>query len=119
MRNAFINAMLAEAGYVTGLTPGMTGDELTNALKRLVLPEPLAEYLAQRFSVVRQTADLSSGFAVTVFRENASGQRYISFRGTEELPVGIQDWVADTDIALGSGLAFRQVVAMANWVTVR
>ena len=114
IRNAFVNATLAEATYANGLTPDMTGSTLSDVLV-LELTRPFADYVGERFNVVRQTLDASSGFAVTVFRDRSDGQRYISFRGTEEWPGGIQDWVADVDLAVGSGVAYRQVIAMVNW----
>ncbi|TAK86930.1 MAG: hypothetical protein EPO20_05580 [Betaproteobacteria bacterium] len=108
IHTAFINAALAEASYVEELTPDLTGGNLATRLTA-ELTQPLAEYIGEHFSVVRQSAG-PSGFSVTTFVENSTGQLYVSFRGTE----GPTDWAQDLDI-VGAGLAYRQVIAMVNW----
>ncbi len=110
IRNAFVNATLSGASYTNGLTTGMTGPVLSEALE-LELSRAYGDYVGGRFSVVRQYLDAASGFAVTIFRDTTSNQRYIAFRGTD----GIEDWAADIDLAIGSGIAYRQTIAMVNW----
>lgn len=51
INDAFVNAILADASYVPGLTPGMEGDDLIKALSGR-MPSELAEYIAANFSVV-------------------------------------------------------------------
>lgn len=106
IHNAFINALLADASYVEGLLPGMTGSELSGNLRiqdRLTVS--LAKYLGDSFRVVTQfTAPGSSGFSVTVFEEKATGQKYVSFRGTEPSDWA-RDFGTDGDAYFSSGLA--------------
>ncbi|MCK6413893.1 MAG: hypothetical protein L6Q55_15935 [Azonexus sp.] len=110
---AFINAVLADSCYVVGLTNGMTDLSLENKLQPR-LPAELAKYIGEKFRVVRQFTDPgNSGFSVTVFEEKANGQKYVSFRGTEEW--SSRDYITDADAYIGSGLARRQVIAMVNW----
>jgi len=111
IHDAFVNALLAEASYVEGLLQGDRDDVFTRKLTPELTGE-LAEYVGQHFSVVKQVTDSASGFSVTVFEDRSSAQRYISFRGTEEFGA---DWVADADIFLGQGIAYRQVKTMVNW----
>lgn len=111
LHGAFINALLADASYVGGLAEGRTGLGLEEDLTPR-LTQPLAKYVGEHFQVVKQVSDLASGFSVTVFQDRASGQRYISFRGTEGPRA---DWVADADIFLGQGVAYQQIKAMVNW----
>lgn len=56
----------------------------------------------------------SSGFSVTVFEDNATLKKYVSFRGTE--PSSIWEyWATDLNAVLYSGLAQSQTIAMVNW----
>jgi hypothetical protein len=82
IHDAFINAVLADAAYVNGLTQGLQGTDLADALAGR-LSGPLADYVGQNFRVVTQFTDPNSlnGFSVTVFEDRLSGQRYASFRG--------------------------------------
>ncbi len=116
IHNAFINALLADASYVEGLLPGMTGSELSGNLRiqdRLTVS--LAKYLGDSFRVVTQfTAPGSSGFSVTVFEEKATGQKYVSFRGTEPSDWA-RDFGTDGDAYFSSGLARSQIIEMVNW----
>jgi hypothetical protein len=114
IRAAYRNALLADASYVEGLEAGATGPELANALVRSDrFTEDLASAVGAEFRVVTQFTDPSgSGLSVTVFIDSAGGN-YISVRGTEVADPA--DVVADLDTYLGSGLARRQVIALANW----
>ena len=78
IHDALINAVLADATYVEGLTQGLTGADLARALRRR-LTAPLSDYVGQNFSVVTQFTDPSilGGFSVTVFEDRSSGQRYV------------------------------------------
>jgi trimeric autotransporter adhesin len=120
INNTFINALLADATYVDGLIEGNTplkGSDLVNKLKSRLTPD-LAQYLADNFEVVTQKlngdelsgSDAGSGFDVTVWKSKATGQVYVSTRGTE----GKADFVADADLTV-FGLAREQVIDMANW----
>ncbi|MDO5693311.1 MAG: calcium-binding protein [Pseudomonadota bacterium] len=113
IKPSFIDAVLADACYVHGLTPDMKGDYLADALsKRLTLS--LAKYVGDNFTVVSQYTDHgSSGFSVTVFKDNA-GQTYVSMRGTEPADWS-RDFPPDINAYLGSGLAESQIVEMVNW----
>lgn len=111
IHDAFINALLAEASYVNGLVPERQGADLASDLSP-ELTAPLAAYVGQNFTVLKQVTETGSGFSVTVFQDRPSGQKYISFRGTEG---PLADWVADADIFLGSGVAYQQIKAMVNW----
>ena len=56
IHSAFINALLADAYYVNGLTANRTGGALAAALQGQ-LTRPLADYVGQNFSVVTQFTD--------------------------------------------------------------
>lgn len=51
IHDAFINAVLADAAYVEGLTPDLTSTDLASALAGR-LTAPLAAYVGQNFRVV-------------------------------------------------------------------
>jgi hypothetical protein len=114
IHNAFINALLADATYVDGLTSPtglpLSGASLVDRLKEKRFSPDLAQYFGDHFEVVTQklTSDLTeSGFDATAWREKGSGQVYISMRGTE----GLMDFAADADLTT-SGLARHQIAAM-------
>lgn len=113
INDAFINALLADASYVGGLTSTRV---LSDDLKPRMTPT-LAEYIGKNFSVVTQIESGFSSFDATVWRANnadgtanANGKVYVSFRGTQQL----QDFLVDADLAVtGNGRA--QVTDMINW----
>jgi Ca2+-binding RTX toxin-like protein len=110
---AFINAVLADASYVNGLSGqgGVLAEKLTP-----VLTAPLAKYVGDHFSVVSQYTEnnlTQSGFSVTVFQDLTSAQRYIAFRGSEGFLT--TDAATDIDAVFLSGLARNQITSMVNW----
>jgi hypothetical protein len=116
IRQAYINALLADATYVN-LTPGMSEAELKLDLSARMTPT-LAAYLATNFEVASSvnssdTALFGSGFDATVWRGRAdgdfAGQVFVSARGTEP-GAGGADLLADGDLALQVG-ARSQVIA--------
>ncbi len=113
LNSTFINAVLADASYVDGFTARDTGAALQTKLTPR-LTEPLAAYIASRFEVVTQYTEsnfTASGLSVTVWNERASGQLYMSFRGTE----GPADFLTDGNLAVLTGLAQSQVRTFVNW----
>ena len=113
LNSAFINALLADSAYVEGLTPSTN---LKRALSTRMTPA-LAEYIANKFSIVTQAPITLSSFDATVWRANSangtadpSGKIYLSFRGTQQAI----DFLADADLAL-TGNARGQVTDMVNW----
>lgn len=103
INDTYINALLADASYVSNLNLALTPNDLTTALTGRMTPT-LAKYIGDNFSVVSQVGGLASSFDATVWRGNAgtpyAGQIYVSTRGTQEAP----DFLADGDLAT-SGLA--------------
>lgn len=113
LNNTFINAVLADASYVDGLTQGGSAGALQDDLTPR-LTAPLAAYIASRFEVVTQYTEsnyTASGLSVTVWKERVSGQLYLSFRGTE----GPADFLTDGNLAVLTGMAQSQVRAFVNW----
>lgn len=111
IRNAFINALLADASYVDGLSASI--DLAAYGPLQTRLTPTLAQYLADNFEVVTQKLtndNTESGFDATVWREKSTGQIYVSMRGTE----GLADFAADVDLTV-SGMARKQVIDMVNW----
>src|SRR4051812_33431674 len=104
IRGALFEALLANASYVEGLQQGDTGGSLAGRLQQR-FTQPLADYVGQNFSVLTQYTDPSAlgGFSVTVFQSNASGQRFVSFRGTEGA-TAVQDLFSDINILFFTGL---------------
>ena len=72
---------------------------------------PVAEIVAGRFYVLNQYTDAATGFSGAVFRDRETGAVHFAMRGTES-PM---DFVADIDLAIGEGVAAKQIVAMVNW----
>ena len=114
IKDAYTNALLADASYVVGLSPiGVLGDDL----RPRMTPE-LAALIAKNFSVVTQieTGGLSS-FDATIWRANTAsgpvdpnGKLYVTMRGTQEAT----DFLVDIDLAV-TGSAQAQLVSMVNW----
>jgi trimeric autotransporter adhesin len=113
INDAFINALLADAAYVDGITINSTGTALALQLANRMTPD-LAKYIGANFTVATQVGGLASSFDATVWRGNAgtpyAGQIYVSMRGTQ----GSTDIAADIDLA-STGLAHKQLADMANW----
>jgi hypothetical protein len=113
INDAFINALLADAAYVDGITINSTGSALALQLANRMTPD-LAKYIGANFTVATQVGGLASSFDATVWRGNAgtpyAGQIYVSMRGTQ----GSTDIAADIDLA-STGLAHKQLADMANW----
>jgi hypothetical protein len=113
INDAFINALLADASYVSGLLPGMTGNAFPAEMSARMTPE-LAKYLSDNFSVVTQIDSADglggSGFDATVWKRKSDGKVFVSMRGTE----GLQDFLTDIDLAT-TGNARAQLVDMVNW----
>src|SRR4051812_43290132 len=101
----FIEALLADACYVDGLA-GLSDSKLALSLESRMTPE-LAKYIANNFSVVAQTPSFSSSFDATVWKNRASGEIYISMRGT----TGLRDLIEDAHLQ-ESGLAAYQITDM-------
>lgn len=108
IRDAYINALLADASYVGPIDPETTGPALIDILTNRMTPD-LAKYIGENFTVVTQIGGLASSFDATVWRDRG-GQIYVSMRGTQ----GGRDIDEDKDLAL-SGLAHRQLQDMVNW----
>ncbi len=117
IHNAFVSALLADTCYVEGLLKDDTGSVLAGKLtSSMRMPDRLSAYIGDNFNVVTQYTNpdpLMGGLSVTVFEERSSGQRYISFRGTE--PNDPRDLATDADVEIGSGLAQAEVLDLANW----
>jgi trimeric autotransporter adhesin len=113
INDTFVNALLADASYVSRLDQATTPGALTAALTGRMTPE-LAKYIGDNFTVVTQAGGLASSFEATVWKGNAntpySGQIYVTMRGTQEGP----DFTADADLA-ATGLAHQQIDDMVNW----
>lgn len=100
VKSTFVNALLADATYVSTLSGQMTQEQLRNALQsRMTLT--LATFIANNFEVVshiNKPDDLlsgGSGFDATAWRGRSgtefAGQVFVSMRGTE----GSQDFLTD------------------------
>ena len=113
INDAYINALLADAAYVDGLAPGLTGANLASLTSGRMTPD-LAKFIGDNFTVVTQESGLASSFEAVVWRGNANtpfaGQVYVSMRGTQ----GGTDILADGDLA-STGLAHGQLADMVNW----
>ncbi len=106
---AFINALLADAAYVGGLT---SSSVLSAALSPRMTPT-LAEYIGANFTVVTQiVSDAVSGssFDATVWRRISDGKIFLSTRGTQQA----MDFLVDGDLAI-NGAAREQIADMVNW----
>ena len=106
--DAYVNALLADAAYVDGLD-GLSKEDLIQRLSGR-MTDTQATYIGARFSVLVQVSDPTSSFEATVWKEETTGNVYVSIRGTQ----GFRDVLEDADLAT-SGLAHAQLVAMVNW----
>ena len=111
----FTNVELALAAYAT-LVTGPTDDQrgaLQDAAGSGMPPNQALAFAARYPTVVTTFEDPTTGLQLTVFKDtpgNSGGNLTVAFRGTtipEDLPTG-------ADI-VGSGAAYNQIVAMANW----
>ncbi len=109
IHNAYINALLADASYVDDLQPGDTASGLARVLTGRMTPV-LAQYIGDNFTVLAQVGGLTSSFDATVWRENSTGNIFVSMRGTQE---GV-DYFQDADLAT-TGLPYEQLRDMVNW----
>jgi hypothetical protein len=100
IETAYVNALLADASYVVGLSPKIN---LEDELKTRMTPSQ-AKFIAANFEVVNSVETLggfngSTGFDATVWRGKAgsdyAGQVYVSTRGTQ----GGQDILDDISLA--------------------
>ena len=115
IKDTYINALLADAAYIDGLS---SGANLVARLSPRMTPT-LAKYVADNFTVVTQIDrnDLTgSGFDATAWRGKSgsefAGKTYVSMRGTE-VDAGGADLLADIDLTL-TGVAHQQYVHMVN-----
>lgn len=106
IKNAYINALLADASYV---------DEIFELSKIAVrMTQTQAQYINDNFEIKNQTLSPTGGFDAVVWQGKAgtdyAGQVYVSTRGTQ----GLQD-IAD-DISLATrGIPHQQIADMVNW----
>ncbi len=110
IEQALFDAVLADIVYVDGLTPGLTGLNLEDVIKSRIY-NPLAEMIGARFEVLAVKNDLSSGYQGVVFRDKTTNELYLANRGTESL----NDFLADGDLAVMTGVASSQTASMVNW----
>lgn len=120
IQDELLTAQLAEASYVSNLTPNLTGEPLAKLLrgdKQSPLTSRLAEAISNNFTVVvqRDSSDaFGSGFDATVWRGNEgtpyAGKLYVSMRGSE----GGQDFLVDFDLAVND-VGRAQLADMVNW----
>ncbi len=104
--NFFIQAELALAAYANLTTTRPDEAALVDA----GMSGTQAAQFAADWQVVNQYTDPWSGFSATLFEKE--GQRYLAIRGTND-PI---DLLADADLALFSGVAAKQTVALYNYV---
>jgi hypothetical protein len=111
IESAYINALLADASYVTAAV-NVDGDDM----KRRMTPT-LSAFIAANFKVlnsIETPTPLGSGFDAVVWRGKSgtdyAGQTYVSMRGTQ----GAADIADDISLAV-TGVPIDQIVAMVNW----
>lgn len=113
LNDSFINALLADASYVSDLVVGATGTVLAGKAAGRMTTD-LANFLGQNFTVVTQVTGLASSFDAVVWRGNDSTpyaeQVYVSMRGTQES----QDLIEDANLAV-AGIPPAQIIDMVNW----
>lgn len=115
IESAYINALLADAAYVS-VSSSLTQAQLKTTLDERMTPTQAA-FIANNFSVAssKYTNDFfESGFDAVVWRGRDgtpfAGQVFVSMRGTD----GIADYLADGDLATSVG-ARAQIMDMVNW----
>ena len=107
----FEQAQLSLAAYALNLTTGISGVAYTDKLKAAGMSSSQAISFATAYSVIDQFTDSVTGFSATVFAKGT--EMFFAIRGTE--PTSISDWLADIDLALGTGIASNQTLAMYNY----
>lgn len=119
IQSAYINALLADAAYVS-VSSDWTKAQLETRLNERMTPTQ-ATFIANNFEVASSidSSDaplLGSGFDAIVWRGKAggdyAGQVFVSMRGTELVPGA--DLLADGDLATSAGARF-QIMDMVNW----
>ena len=117
MTDNYVNALLADAAYVDGLSAGISSDRLASLLN-VRMTEPQAQFIKSNFEILTNVTKggslLTSGFDATVWRGKTgtvyAGKVYVSLRGT----AGAADLFSDVDVA-ANGAARAQYVDMINW----
>ncbi len=112
IRDAYWNALLADATYAFKVNRGATSGTNLIGLLEDSMTTPVAQYIAANFTLVThiKTDDISaSGFDASVWRRS-DGKLYVSMRGTS----GTQDLLTDFKLAI-AGNAGQQVIDMVNW----
>lgn len=112
---AYINALLADAAYISLKLNG-TADDLVLELSKRMTPTQ-AQFIADNFEVLNSIETpklLGSGFDAVVWkgREGGdyAGQIFVSMRGTQ----GLQDIADDVSLAI-KGIPYQQIADMVNW----
>jgi|GEM_PF-1937287 len=115
IQDIYINALLADACYIEGLSDGVTGFDQKLMVKRMT--PTLAKFIGDNFEVASHFESndwYESGFDATVWRGRLdtayAGKVYVSMQGT----LGLQDFLTDLRLAL-TGNAGQQLIDMANW----
>jgi trimeric autotransporter adhesin len=112
IRDAYWNALLADATYAFKVNRGATSGTNLIGLLEDRMTTPVAQYIAANFTLVThiETDDTtSSGFDASVWRRS-DGKLYVSMQGTS----GLQDFLTDFKLAI-AGNAGQQVIDMVNW----
>lgn len=116
---AYINALLADASYVTGIKKGGIPTNDKDFTKRLTQTQ--ANFLAANFKVIDSVETYNPnkpgdppGFDAVVWEGKSgtpyAGQLYVSMRGTD----GKTDVSDDIDL-VATGIPRNQIIAMVNW----
>ncbi|MBN8476771.1 hypothetical protein [Sulfuritalea sp.] len=112
INDTYINALLADAAYVTQL---VNQDPDLAAKLAARMTQPQATFIAANFSVASHIESTTgSGFDATVWKGNVdtpyASRVYVSMRGT----AGIVDLLSDIDLT-AAGAPRAQYVDMVNW----
>lgn len=120
IRDAYINALLADATYAINQDVGPNTNLADLATLKDRMTPTLAQFIGDHFTVVTHfdTDDswlgLGSGFDATVWRgkdgTEYAGKFYLSTTGTE----GKSDFISDIDLTVTGG-ATIQIISMVNW----
>ena len=112
---AYINALLADAAYISLKLNG-TADDLVLELSKRMTPTQ-AQFIADNFEVLNSIETpklLGSGFDAVVWKGRTgseyAGQVFVSMRGTQ----GAQDIADDVSLAI-KGIPYQQIADMVNW----
>ena len=118
IQTTYINALLADASYVTLSENGIviTNQAVLKTNLTAVLTQPQATYLLENFDILTQTLSPTGGFDAVVWRGKSTAgsdladKVFVSMRGTQEL----QDFADDGSLA-ARGIPYNQIRDMANW----